>query len=125
MVPQREEFLAESMSSIMKASSNSNGRAGSLGDDDGGIDAFDAYGSDGGYSSDGGGGGGGDGGYGDYGDLSDGGGDGYNEGGGEGDGAGVAPISLEDAFRDKPQTYEDLCRSHIVSGQQRSVVSSC
>ncbi|CAN0343094.1 unnamed protein product, partial [Ectocarpus sp. 12 AP-2014] len=25
----------------------------------------------------------------------------------------VAPISLEDAFRNKPQTYEDLCRSHI------------
>lgn len=43
--------------------------------------------------------------------------DDYGWGGGEEGGAGgvVAPISLEDAFRDKPQTYEDLCRSHIVS----------
>ncbi|CAM9486123.1 unnamed protein product [Choristocarpus tenellus] len=32
---------------------------------------------------------------------------------GAGGGVGVPPISLEDAFRDAPQTYEDLCRSHI------------
>ncbi|KAG5185275.1 hypothetical protein JKP88DRAFT_312427 [Tribonema minus] len=31
--------------------------------------------------------------------------------GGEGEGGG--PLSLADAFRDAPQTYEDLCRSHI------------
>lgn len=88
---------------------------------DGDIGAYDGYGSDGSYGSDRGGGG-------DYGNLGDiGGGDeggGYSDaegdgyGGGEGDGAGdagVGPISLEDAFREKPQTYEDLCRSHIVS----------
>lgn len=81
------------------------------------------YGSDGGYSSDGGGGGGG---YGDYGDSSDRDGDEYSyndaagDGGGQGgDGAGVAPIALEEAFRDKPQTYQDLCRSHIVSAIHR------
>lgn len=81
---------------------------------------LDGYESDGGYSSDGGGVGGGfegGGGYGDFGgglsdDDDDFGGSGAGEGGGEG---GVAPISLEDAFRDKPPTYEDLCRSHIVS----------
>lgn len=80
--------------------------------------AYDDYGSDGSYCSDGGGG------YADYGDQSDGdgdiggygdgGGDAYGSGDGEGD-AGVGPISLEDAFRNKPQTYEDLCRNHIVS----------
>ncbi|CAB1110484.1 unnamed protein product [Ectocarpus sp. CCAP 1310/34] len=78
--------------------------------------AYDGYGSDGSYGSDGGGG------YADFGDQSDGDGDigGYGDGGGEayggGDGeggAGVAPISLEGAFRNKPQTYEDLCRNHI------------
>lgn len=76
----------------------------------------DGNGSEGGYSSDGGGIGGGYGGF-DYGGSSSDEGDDFAGGGsGEvgGDGVGVAPISLEDAFRDKPQTYEDLCRSHIV-----------
>ena len=99
---------------MAKAPPNGNGEAGPV--DAGGF-AGDGggYGSDGGYSSDGGGGGGG---YGDYGDSSDRDGDEYaaGDGGGQGgDGAGVAPIALEDAFRDKPQTYQDLCRSHIVS----------
>lgn len=73
-----------------------------------GADAADygGYGSDGGYSSDDGGGG-----YGDLGEAEEN-GDGEVEAGDE---ERVAPISLEDAFRDKPQTYEDLCRSHIVS----------
>lgn len=115
---QREEFLAESASSIVKASSNSNSN-GQV-EDVGPFDNYDGIGSDGGYSSDGGGGGGGGGGYGDYGDHnSDVDGEGFHDGaGGDAEGGqvvGVAPISLEDAFRDKPQTYEDLCRSHIVS----------
>ncbi|CAM9100993.1 unnamed protein product [Ectocarpus sp. 6 AP-2014] len=99
----REDFLPESAPPD------------SAGMNDVGTD-YGGYGSDGSYCSDGGGG------YADYGDQSDGGGDmgGYGDGGGEayggGDGegdAGVAPISLEDAFRNKPQTYEDLCRNHI------------
>ncbi|CAM9680455.1 unnamed protein product, partial [Laminaria digitata] len=110
----REEFLAEALLPMTKARPD-----GETGPMDGGVFMGDGggYGSDGGYSSDGGGGGGG---YGDYGDSSDRDGDeyAYNDGGGEGggqggDGAGVAPIALEDAFRDKPQTYQDLCRSHI------------
>lgn len=104
----REEFLGESASSIVKSSSASNGTATANDFDDG-------YASDGGYSSDGGGGGGGD-----YSGFSDGEGGGYLDAVGDRDGewggdVSVAPISLEDAFRDKPQTYEDLCRSHIVS----------
>lgn len=87
-------------------------------DGNGAMGDYVALGSDGGYSSDGGGGGGGDAGYDGYGEASDGEGDGYNGDGEGADDAGVAPISLEDAFRDKPQTYEDLCRSHIVSGVQ-------
>lgn len=96
------------------------------------VGVFDGYGSDGSYGSDGGGGGG----FGDYGGGDDddeggyggygGGGDGYGGdaggGGGGGDGEGVGPISLEDAFREKPQTYEDVCRSHIVSALPSSYV---
>ena len=116
---QREEFLAESLLPMAKARPNGGGEAGPV-DGDGFMGDGGGYGSDGGYSSDGGGDGGG-GGYGNYGDGSDRDGDEYNDaaedGGGQGgSGADVAPISLEDAFRDKPQTYQDLCRSHIVSG---------
>ena len=104
---------------MAKARPNGGGEAGPV-DGDGFMGDGGGYGSDGGYSSDGGGDGGG-GGYGNYGDGSDRDGDEYNDaaedGGGQGgSGADVAPISLEDAFRDKPQTYQDLCRSHIVSG---------
>lgn len=74
---------------------------------DGGDAAdYGGYGSDGSYSSDDGRGG-----YGDIGEVDDN-EDGEMEAEGE---ERVGPISLEDAFRDKPQTYEDLCRSHIVS----------
>ncbi|CAM9100316.1 unnamed protein product [Phaeothamnion confervicola] len=68
----------------------------------GGGEAFDA--GCGGYD---GGGGGYDGGRGGY----DGGAGGCGGGGGGGDG--MQPVSLEDAFRNAPQTYEDLCRGHI------------
>lgn len=115
---QREEFLAEALLPTGKAPPNGNGDARPV-DDGGFMGDGGGYGSDGGYSSDGGGGGGG---YGDHGDSSDRDGDEYTyndaarDGCGQGgDGADVAPIALEDAFRDKPQTYQDLCRSHIVS----------
>eukprot|EP00903_Cladosiphon_okamuranus_P019919 g18306.t1 len=119
----REEFLPTYDS--MGSNTNSAGGLGSgaLGTDADANDvgAFDGYGSDGSYGSDGDGGGGG--GFGDYGggDDDDYGGDGAYGGGGAdsaggyggGSGEGVGPISLEDAFREKPQTYEDVCRSHI------------
>lgn len=90
---------------------------------DANANGYGGYESDGSYGSDGDG----DGGFGDYGGGDDdgddggyGGAGGYGDadgggGGGGGDGEGVGPISLEDAFREKPQTYEDVCRSHIVS----------
>ena len=105
--PQREHLLAESTTITSGIS------ASLLGDGEGDAPDYDGYGSEGGCSSDSGGGGGG--GFGDYGDLSEGEGDGPYGAGGIGPDERVAPISLEDAFRDKPQTYEDLCRSHIVS----------
>lgn len=125
---QREEFLP-SYGSMPSNDDASGARAGALGMDAidsvsaNGVGAYDGYGSDGSYGSDGGDGGGfaeygggdGDGDDGEYGGA-DGYGDGDGGGGGGGiDGEGVGPISLEDAFREKPQTYEDVCRSHIVS----------
>lgn len=77
--------------------------------------AQDGYGSAEGYSSDGEDVGVGFGGGAGYDDLGGGVSDDDDDYGGGGGEAGVAPISLEDAFRDKPSTYEDLCRSHIVS----------
>lgn len=114
----REEFLPEASSSSASASILAAERARITTDQQEQDPALDGYRSCGGFSSDGGGGGGDfgeGGGYDDYGGggMSD--DDDYGWGGGEEGGAGgvVAPISLEDAFRDKPQTYEDLCRSHI------------
>lgn len=91
------------------------------------VGGVDDFGSDGGQSGDSDEGGGD---YFDYGhgdDDTDDEGDGfYGSGVGAegGEDAGVAPISLEDAFRDKPQTYEDICRSHIVSRVFHSIVSN-
>ncbi|CAM9162341.1 unnamed protein product [Pylaiella littoralis] len=108
----REEFFPQSIPS------NAAIGGGAMAADD--VGAYDGYGSDGSYGSGGGGEGGG---FGDFGNESD---DddgscsgGYNDdaqrhGRGKGGGnVGVGPISLEDAFRNKPQTYEDLCRTHI------------
>lgn len=123
---QREQFLAEALSGPNPASEASLnvGEQGHQGAFDNGYVSGGGYS---GYSSDGGGGegggvadAGGREGYANFGGESD--GDDYDDldgdegmGGSGEDGAGVAPISLEDAFREKPQTYEDLCRSHIVS----------
>eukprot|EP00752_Nemacystus_decipiens_P010040 g8953.t1 len=132
----REEFLPTHESTYgtcgsMTSNTNTNAAGGAeagagLDGIGNGIDvdgnAFGGYGSDGygSYGSDGGGGGG----FGDFGGGDDDddddrdygayGGEGDSgRGGGGDDGDGVGPISLEDAFREKPQTYEDVCRSHI------------
>lgn len=128
---QRERFLAET-SSIPKTTSATGTSA--L-EESNGISLDKGYISGGSYSdcdSDGGGGIYGDS-TGDYrfpdlGRQSDDGDYGEANGGGAAstgeDAEGVAPISLEDAFREKPQTYEDLCRSHIVSALSPSLTNS-
>lgn len=129
LLPQREQFLAELPSATASCGpaagawqAASVSRHGSLLEDGNASDAAHSgcdSEDDAGVYGDAVGGGDGLDVYADFGAGSD---DDYEDAAGGasfgtpgGDNAGVAPISLEDAFREKPLTYEDLCRSHIVS----------